>query len=439
MTTKACVAVALAVWMTWAAFLALPANALPNHVVAGGVLGPVPPGTQTGPTNPANEATFAFYSTNAPAYAVLSGADVFTAADGTNPAFYFKDVGASWNWAPGDTVVVVTETVRGTNGWANVNYTSSARGTMQANPTTTDVGDATLEQIPPLTLTAGAGSVNVQWTALTDPTPNLASYHLYSATSPGGPYTTLVTVAHAGGAQSYLNSGLTSGTHCYELAVQYHRDTGATTYETTGRSEFACATVIAPPPTVVSTNPTDGATNVAVNAPVVITFDEAINTVTFAYNFSPSAGVTVTAWSGGNTIVTITHPTDFSVCTTYTVTITTAQNSDGTNIVNPYVFRFTTACTNPVIQSTSPVQGATSVPRTTNVIVTFSKAMNTGSVTVAINTAGGSASTLTCTWNPTNTIATCAATLGNHVQYFVNVSGTDTTGNALVPGAVPGG
>src|SRR2546422_8868097 len=129
MTTKAYVSVALAVWMTWAAFLALPANAGTAHVVAGGVFGQggiVSPGTG----NAANEATFAFYSTNQPTYAALAGADVFTAADGTNPALFYRDVGSAWSWSAGDIVVGVVETIRGTNGWANGNYTTSLRATV---------------------------------------------------------------------------------------------------------------------------------------------------------------------------------------------------------------------------------------------------------------------------------------------------------------------
>jgi len=425
MTTKACVAVALAVWMTWAGFLALPANAATPHVVAGGLFGPGG-SPAPGPANPANEATFVFYSTTVPANTLLAGADAFNVTDGTNPAFYFKDVGSPWTWSAGESITVVGETVRGVNGWANVNYTSSWIGTLNLN-NTQDLGNANLEQVPPLTLTGGPGYVNVAWTALTDATTNLASYHLYRA--PGG---SLTTVPHAAGPRSYNNTGLAGGTYCYELAVQYRRDATGGTYETTGRSEPRCTPILAAPPRIVSTNPANGAPNVAVNVQPTVTFDQAITQGTFTYTFLPGFNfpASTPTWVGNT--VTFNHLTDLTVCTPYTITITNARNVDNTPLAGPNAFTFTTVCPNPFIVSTIPVNGATSVPRSTNVVIQFSKPMNTAVVVTGLPS-------VTCTWNgPTNDQCTIAETLGPYVPYFVNVSGTDTLGNALVPGPVPG-
>src|SRR3990170_991289 len=152
------VAIAMAVWLTWAAFLAPPANALPNHIVAGGVY---PMGAGAG--NPANAANLWFYSTSQPSFAILSPADSYTPADATNPALFAKDVGASWNWNDGDTVMAVAETLRGVSGWTGVNYTASRLDTLRVGPTTQDIGDMTVVAYPTLARTFGVDWINVAW------------------------------------------------------------------------------------------------------------------------------------------------------------------------------------------------------------------------------------------------------------------------------------
>src|SRR3989304_993222 len=126
--------VALAVWLTWGAFVGLHASGLPNHVVAGGVLGPGND-MRPGPTNPANAAGIVFYSINQPTFSLLVGADTFTPATGTEPAVFAKDVGVDWNWTAGDNVFGVVETTRGTNGWTDVNYTMSLSASLRVGAT----------------------------------------------------------------------------------------------------------------------------------------------------------------------------------------------------------------------------------------------------------------------------------------------------------------
>jgi len=435
MTTKAYVAVALALWMTLGAFLALPATASPNHVVAGGVL-PV----TAGPGNPANAATFAFYSTNQPGYAVLMGADSFVAADGTDPAFFFKDVGASWNWAAGDTAVAVVETVRGTNGWTNFNYTTSLDATLQLNPTTTDMGNGTLERFPVVTLSSGTGYVVATWTALTDAQGNVRSYHEWTSTAPGGPWTSVTNVTHAAGPRSYNNTGLVGGQHCYVLGVNYRGNTAMSngTYETMGRSEPVCTTIIGQAPTILSTDPASNTPNVAVIVDIVVTFDQPIDAGSLVYTISPTL-TNLTSWGNGGRTLTISHPTqDFNTCRQYTVNIIAARNPNGTNIVPgpvPNPWSFTTVCPNPYVFSTNPPDGRTGWPTTHSVVITFSKAMNTASVTAPFSpTVPGQ----TTAWNtPTNTVLTISGTLASFTWYNVTVSGTDTLGNALVVVSVP--
>src|SRR6267143_4927252 len=144
MARKAWIAIALVVWLIVLAFRGVSVSALPNHVVAGGVLGPggdISPGAG----NPANAAGMVFYSTSQPSYSVLTGADSYTPASGTEPALFGKDVGASWTWTAGDEVLAVVETIRGVNGWTGVNSTTGIDALLQTGATVQDIGNGELE------------------------------------------------------------------------------------------------------------------------------------------------------------------------------------------------------------------------------------------------------------------------------------------------------
>src|SRR3990172_5630407 len=162
------VATALAVWLIWGVLGAFSANALPDHQVAGGVLGPG--GSVSGSMdpvtgNPANFGDVVFYSTtNATDYALLVGADSWILADDVVEAQFARQVGTgAWDW---DTVtfaanvVAIVETIRGVNLWANRNYTTSLDATLDPSGIQ-DLGNGELEMLPDLTLTPGATDVGV--------------------------------------------------------------------------------------------------------------------------------------------------------------------------------------------------------------------------------------------------------------------------------------
>lgn len=436
MANRPYVAIALAVWMIWAAFVGLSVSGSPPHVVGGGVFGPGND-PSPGPANPANAAGMVFYSVSQPSHTLLAGADSFTAADGANPALFGKDVGASWNWIDGDQVFVVVETRRGVNGWTGTNHTTSIPGTLRPGFTVQDLGNGVLEALPTVTLTAGADYVNAQWPALTST--NITSYHVWTSASPAGPWASLTTV-NQGPTPSHNDTGLSTGQHCYALGINYRRDTTGGVYEPLGRTEPRCATVTGASPRILVTNPADGSPNVAVNSPIVVTFSEAINTVTFAWTINPNI-VLVPTWSGGNTVVTLNHAMDFTQCTPqYVVTIVTAQDVDNNNLVPgpvPNPFDFSTFCPSPQIVSTTPVDGAAAVPRGTSIVITFSKQIATASF--AYTSSPGLTGALAPVWSGGDTVVTIAHSgFSSGTVYTVTVtSAQDMLGNALVPGPVP--
>jgi hypothetical protein len=93
------------------------------------------------------------------------------------------------------------------------------------------------------------------------------------------------------------------------------------------------------PPTVVSTNPTNGATGVASGAlTITINFDGAMNTGTLNNTNITGIGGTITPGSTFASIAATLLPS-----TTYTITVNGVQDLAGNTMAAPYVFTFTTA------------------------------------------------------------------------------------------------
>lgn len=95
-------------------------------------------------------------------------------------------------------------------------------------------------------------------------------------------------------------------------------------------------------PEIVTVQPPDTALNVALTAPVVITFSEAISTGTFAYGVSPDPGGWGAAWDEAGLVVTLTHA-PFVEATWYTVTVTAADDLSGNPLASaPVAWAFAT-------------------------------------------------------------------------------------------------
>ena len=120
-------------------------------------------------------------------------------------------------------------------------------------------------------------------------------------------------------------------------------------------------------PVLINTNPTGGATGIAVNAPVILTFNETMNRATTqtATNLLPNPGGIAFTWSTTSFVddtVTVQH-NDFAGNTLYTVTVScvaTDVSDPGNQLLNcPETFQFRTVQTNvsPTVVLTSPVGG----------------------------------------------------------------------------------
>ncbi len=137
--------------------------------------------------------------------------------------------------------------------------------------------------------------------------------------------------------------------------------------------------VVIPAPTVLSRNPDDGDTDVAVDTDIVITFDKPMNEGTLDF-IEIRNGATVVTYQkavAGNT-VTITPDQALEDGTTYTVTIpSTVLAADGGVFVEE-TYTFTTeseevVTPDPVTATIVPEDAATGVAIDANIVVTFSR------------------------------------------------------------------
>jgi len=193
-------------------------------------------------------------------------------------------------------------------------------------------------------------------------------------------------------------------------------------------------------PSVVSTIPANGSTNVAVNTPISATFSMAMNpsslsTSTFTV-LGPSGAVAGAVAVSGVT-ATFTPSAALAYGTLYTATITTgATDLGGTPLLANYVWTFTTITPPPTVTATAPVNGAANVPISQVLSATFSEAMSAASIsasTFTVTGPGGVAVSGAVTYSGTVATFTPAVALAYSTVYTATITtgATDVAGTSL--------
>ncbi|MCJ7498656.1 Ig-like domain-containing protein [bacterium] len=187
-------------------------------------------------------------------------------------------------------------------------------------------------------------------------------------------------------------------------------------------------------PTVTSTTPTDGATDIMLNTDITITFSEAMNrtSVMDSLLISPDPGSVASTWSGST--LTINPDSTLADSTTYTVTVgASVQDAEGSSMGSPYSFDFTTDEI-PIVASTVPVDNATEISIGINVTINFSKAMSTSNVEANV-TVSPDPGTELFNWlvGDTQMVLSYAAALQEDQVYTVTVGANsqDAEGTAM--------
>ncbi len=165
-------------------------------------------------------------------------------------------------------------------------------------------------------------------------------------------------------------------------------------------------------PTVTATTPTNGATQVANNTNVTVTFSEPVNVAGNWFSIVCATSGTHdtgnSAVSGGPTTFTI-NPTDFANGELCTATIFAAQvtdqdsNDPPDNMTANFVFTFTIDQA-PSVTTTTPTNGATGVAANTNITVNFSEQVNASTASFSIECpAPGNLQAFTLSASPSTT------------------------------------
>jgi len=178
------------------------------------------------------------------------------------------------------------------------------------------------------------------------------------------------------------------------------------------------------PPSIVTTSPTNGATDQATNIAITITYDEAVTAGGTAYTIEcPAPGNTQAFTLGGdNTAVhTLTPNAALPAGVTCTVSVLAAQIADADtndppdNMMANYSFTFSTDAA-PIVTSTVPTDTATGVTTDASITLNFSESVNLTAAPVTISCAtSGAHNVYTVSASPNTTF-----TIDPSVDFFPN-------------------
>ena len=165
-------------------------------------------------------------------------------------------------------------------------------------------------------------------------------------------------------------------------------------------------------PTVVGETPASGATNVAVSTTATATFSQAVQASTISFTLMPKGGSPVAAtlaYNSSNDTATLTPSAALASSTTYTATVSGAENSSGTPMTSPFSWSFTTAAPAtgaPSVTSESPASGATNVTVKSPITATFNEAVQASSINFTLEDPSGNVLPATLSYNSSTFTAT---------------------------------
>lgn len=198
------------------------------------------------------------------------------------------------------------------------------------------------------------------------------------------------------------------------------------------------------PPTVISTDPANNATGVALNKIIAATFSESMTPTTISITsfllMNGSTPVTGTVSYAG-VIGTFTPSSNLIASTVYTATIKTlAKDLAGNNLVSDYVWTFTTGAAldiiPPTVILTDPLNNAIGVPIDKQITATFSEPMDPLSISTVSFTLFNGSTSVSGNVTYLNSVATFSPTfkllLNTVYTATITTAAKDLAGNAMV-------
>jgi hypothetical protein len=201
-----------------------------------------------------------------------------------------------------------------------------------------------------------------------------------------------------------------------------------------------------PRPTVRSTTPADGATEIAMTAQPAVVFDRPMvpNSVVEAISLARADGQAVAisvTYDEQTATATVVPSANLVPETTYTVTVGTGATAvSGASFAAAESFQFTVS-SRPVVASTTPADGATEVQLSAEALVVFDRPMQGDTVISAVSLArdDGQPVSATVSYDDQNYTATITPddALNVETTYVISVSGdaTGVSGASLAAGS----
>ena len=315
-------------------------------------------------------------------------------------------------------------------GLGTTTVTATAAGTPGATATLS-VNQLLAIAVTPATATAAAAGATQQFKAT-------GAYKNSDGTTGTADVTTLATWTSGTTAVATIGSGT-------GLATAVANGTSLITASLNGMSGTATFTVNTLPPTVTFTNPANLATGIPLNRKIAATLSKPMNpaTITTA-TFTVAGGATNVAgtvtYNAVTNVATFAPMANLAANTLYTATVTTgATDQAGNSLASNYVWTFTTGATTdmtaPTVTSTNPASAATAVALNQKVAATFSKVMDSSTITTTTFTLNQGTTTVLGTVSYAGTTATFTPTanLAASTLYTATITtgAKDLAGNAL--------
>jgi methionine-rich copper-binding protein CopC len=234
---------------------------------------------------------------------------------------------------------------------------------------------------------------------------------------------------------SPLNPGIT-----YTATVSGAKDAANNIMTSPVTWSFTTVVPDTTPPNITSQAPAPGATGVSTGTTVTATFSESVQPGTISFVLKDAANNSIpgtVSYNDPSRTATFTPSAALNPSTTYTATVSGAQDLAGNPMTAPVSWSFTTFVpdTNPpTVTTKSPAAGATNVPLSTTVSATFSEAVQSGTITFTLADPSNNPVAANLAYNVATQTATLTplAALANGTTYTATVSGAkDLSGNTM--------
>jgi hypothetical protein len=175
---------------------------------------------------------------------------------------------------------------------------------------------------------------------------------------------------------------------------------------------------------VVGVTPTEGSTNIAIDSTIAITFTETMNHTSVQNAITITPDIYNKSYDWTNNTLKISGD-DMDLSTNYQIAIdTTAKTIGDVSLITGYRFGFTTVgeTISPTVVSVTPTNGSTDIAVNSDVVITFSEAMNRSSVESSISVLP-TVSNLVYSWdNEAEVVSLSADNFENSTTYTVTIS-----------------